>query len=124
MQPEVPGVLGGAEGGWEGSGCPPALTLFPAFTGTDEKLLAHITEEGKTLMAAADSVITKVAWDLLSGAVLVGQLELVLNHQGQFLDIWELSESSAEGGGRGAEVPVGPLRVGFVLSAWGASSCH
>lgn len=50
-------------------------------------------------MAAADSVITKVACDLLNGTVLVGQLELIWRHRGQFLDIWELSEFRAEGGG-------------------------
>ncbi|KAF6091974.1 hypothetical protein HJG60_000149 [Phyllostomus discolor] len=62
--------------------------------GTDEKLLAHFTEEGRTLMVAADSVITKVASDLLSGEVLVGQLELIWSHRGQFLDIWELKRKS------------------------------
>ncbi|XP_071075531.1 E3 ubiquitin-protein ligase RNF213 isoform X3 [Desmodus rotundus] len=62
--------------------------------GTDEKLLEHFTEEGKNLMAAADSVITKVACDLLNGTVLVGQLELIWRHRGQFLDIWELKRKS------------------------------
>ncbi|XP_053516781.1 E3 ubiquitin-protein ligase RNF213 [Artibeus jamaicensis] len=62
--------------------------------GSDEKLLKHFTEEGKTLMAAADSIITEVARDLLSGTVLVGQLELIWSHRSQFLDIWELKRKS------------------------------
>ncbi|KAM5307769.1 E3 ubiquitin-protein ligase RNF213 isoform 2-T2 [Glossophaga mutica] len=62
--------------------------------GTDEKLLRHFTEEGRNLMATADSITTKVACDLLSGTVLVGQLELIWNHRVQFLDIWELKRKS------------------------------
>ncbi|XP_075850113.1 E3 ubiquitin-protein ligase RNF213 isoform X2 [Microcebus murinus] len=60
--------------------------------GTDEKILANITDEGKKLMATADSVLTKVAGDLLNGTVLVGQLELIMKHKNQFLDIWQLKE--------------------------------
>ncbi|XP_036924176.1 E3 ubiquitin-protein ligase RNF213 isoform X2 [Sturnira hondurensis] len=62
--------------------------------GTDEKLLTYVTEEGRTLMATADSIITEVARALLSGTVLVGQLELIWSHQSQFLDIWELKRKS------------------------------
>lgn len=51
-----------------------------------------MTEDGKELMATADSVFTKVTGDLLNGTILVGQLELIRNHVGQFLDIWELTE--------------------------------
>lgn len=47
-------------------------------------------------MATADSVFTKVTGDLLNGTILVGQLELIRNHVGQFLDIWELSEYPVE----------------------------
>lgn len=53
-------------------------------------------------MATADSVFTKVAADLLSGALPVGQLELIRSHGARFLDIWELSECgppAAEGDG-------------------------
>lgn len=49
-------------------------------------------------MATADSVFTKVAEDLLSGAVLVGQLELIWKHRARFLDIWELSEGRGHRG--------------------------
>lgn len=72
---------------------PAVLTPFPSTCSeTDEKLLANMTEDGKKLLAVADSVFTKVTGDLLTGAVLVGQLELVTKHSSQFLDIWQLSE--------------------------------
>ncbi|XP_066090745.1 E3 ubiquitin-protein ligase RNF213 [Saccopteryx bilineata] len=67
--------------------------LFKLY-GTDEKILAHITEDGKKLMATADSVFTKVMADLRSGMVLVGQLELISRHTSQFLDLWELKKKS------------------------------
>ncbi|XP_045425587.1 E3 ubiquitin-protein ligase RNF213 isoform X3 [Lemur catta] len=62
--------------------------------GTDQKILANITEDGKKLMGFADSVITEVAGDLLNGTVFVGQLELIMKHENQFLDIWQLREKS------------------------------
>ncbi|XP_055097754.1 E3 ubiquitin-protein ligase RNF213 isoform X3 [Symphalangus syndactylus] len=60
--------------------------------GTDEEILANITEDGKKLMAAADSVFMKVVGDLLNGTILVGQLELIIKHRNQFLDIWQLKD--------------------------------
>ncbi|XP_006105644.1 E3 ubiquitin-protein ligase RNF213 [Myotis lucifugus] len=72
---------------------PDVKHLFKLYR-TDEKILAHITEDGKKLMATADSVFTKVAEALLSRTVLVEQLQLIRNHMTQFLDIWELSEKS------------------------------
>ncbi|XP_010616884.1 E3 ubiquitin-protein ligase RNF213 isoform X1 [Fukomys damarensis] len=63
--------------------------LFKLY-GTNEKILANITEEGQKLMAVAYSVFTKVASDLQDGTILVGQLQLILQHKSQFLNIWEL----------------------------------
>ncbi|XP_039082113.1 E3 ubiquitin-protein ligase RNF213 isoform X2 [Hyaena hyaena] len=68
---------------------PDVKHLFKLYE-TDEKLLANMTEDGKKLLAVADSVFTKVTGDLLTGAVLVGQLELITKHSSQFLDIWQL----------------------------------
>uniref|UniRef100_A0A8C9CZX4 E3 ubiquitin-protein ligase RNF213 n=1 Tax=Phocoena sinus TaxID=42100 RepID=A0A8C9CZX4_PHOSS len=65
--------------------------LFKLY-GINEKILENITDEGKKLMATADSVFTKVTNDLISGAILVGQLELIIKHTNQFLDIWQLSK--------------------------------
>uniref|UniRef100_A0A8C9LXS5 E3 ubiquitin-protein ligase RNF213 n=1 Tax=Piliocolobus tephrosceles TaxID=591936 RepID=A0A8C9LXS5_9PRIM len=62
--------------------------------GTNEEILANITKEGKKLMGAADSVFTKIAGDLQNGTILVGQLELIIKHKNQFLDIWHLKEKS------------------------------
>ncbi|XP_047563764.1 E3 ubiquitin-protein ligase RNF213 isoform X1 [Lutra lutra] len=58
--------------------------------GTDEKILASVTEDGKRLLAIADSVFTKVSEDLLNGTILIGHLELITEHSDQFLDIWEI----------------------------------
>ncbi|XFF88667.1 hypothetical protein AB1E18_014886 [Capra hircus] len=62
--------------------------------GTNEKILANITKEGKKLMATADSVFTKVTSDLINGTILVGQLELIVKHMNQFLDLWHLKNKS------------------------------
>lgn len=75
---------------WEGSGVPTVLTLFLTWSGTNEEILANITKEGKKLMATADSVLTKVTNDLINGTILVGHLELILEHMDRFLDIWQL----------------------------------
>ncbi|XP_012308178.2 E3 ubiquitin-protein ligase RNF213 isoform X2 [Aotus nancymaae] len=62
--------------------------------GTDEKIIANITDEGKKLMATADCAVMKVAGELLNGTILVGRLELIMKHKDQFLDIWQLKEKS------------------------------
>ncbi|XP_014389422.1 PREDICTED: E3 ubiquitin-protein ligase RNF213-like, partial [Myotis brandtii] len=72
---------------------PDVKHLFKLYR-TDKKILAHITEDGKKLMAMADSVFTKVAEALLSRTVLVEQLQLIRNHMTQFLHIWELKRKS------------------------------
>ncbi|XP_076964711.1 E3 ubiquitin-protein ligase RNF213-like [Callospermophilus lateralis] len=68
---------------------PDVKQLFKLY-GTDEKLLANITEDAKRLMAAASSVFTEVAGDVLNGSILVRRLELILKHKSQFLDLWQL----------------------------------
>ncbi|XP_062071742.1 E3 ubiquitin-protein ligase RNF213 isoform X3 [Lepus europaeus] len=73
---------------------PDVKHLFKLY-GTDEKILANITEEGKKLMAAADSVLTTAAAELVSGSILVGHLELILRHRAQFLDVWRLQRKAS-----------------------------
>uniref|UniRef100_A0A4X1UID3 E3 ubiquitin-protein ligase RNF213 n=1 Tax=Sus scrofa TaxID=9823 RepID=A0A4X1UID3_PIG len=63
--------------------------------GTNEKILAHITEEGKKLMGIADSVFAGVTRDLINGTILVGHLELIVKHVDQFLSIWQLRKYQA-----------------------------
>ncbi|XP_023412590.2 E3 ubiquitin-protein ligase RNF213 isoform X4 [Loxodonta africana] len=72
---------------------PDIKQLFKLY-GTDEKMLVNITEDGKKLMGTADSVFTKVVADLLSGTVLVRQLELIEKHKTQFLNIWEIKNET------------------------------
>uniref|UniRef100_A0A8C6FXL0 E3 ubiquitin-protein ligase RNF213 n=1 Tax=Moschus moschiferus TaxID=68415 RepID=A0A8C6FXL0_MOSMO len=69
--------------------------LFKLY-GTNKKILANITKEGKKLMATADSVFTEVTNDLINGTILVGHLELILEHMDRFLDIWQLSKYHVE----------------------------
>ncbi|XP_029401804.1 E3 ubiquitin-protein ligase RNF213 isoform X4 [Mus pahari] len=59
--------------------------------GTNEKIIDSITEEGRQLMATAESVFQKVAGELENGTIVLGQLELILEYQSQFLDIWNLN---------------------------------
>uniref|UniRef100_A0A673VKG4 E3 ubiquitin-protein ligase RNF213 n=1 Tax=Suricata suricatta TaxID=37032 RepID=A0A673VKG4_SURSU len=68
---------------------PDVKHLFKLYE-TDEKVLANMTEDSKKLLAVADSVFTKVTEDLLTGTILVRQLELIVKHTSQFLDIWLL----------------------------------
>ncbi|XP_047614339.1 E3 ubiquitin-protein ligase RNF213 isoform X4 [Phacochoerus africanus] len=63
--------------------------------GTNEKILAHITEEGKKLMGIADSVFAGVTGDLINGTILVGHLELIVKHVDQFLSIWQLKSEKS-----------------------------
>jgi len=58
--------------------------------GTDETILASVTEDSKRLLAIADSVFTKVSGDLLNATILVGQLELITKYTDRFLDIWQI----------------------------------
>nr|XP_034361931.1 E3 ubiquitin-protein ligase RNF213 [Arvicanthis niloticus] len=59
--------------------------------GTNKNIIDNITEEGRQLMATAESVFQKVAGELENGTIVVGQLELILEYKGQFLDIWNLN---------------------------------
>ena len=81
---------------WEGSGVPTVLTLFFTWSGTNKEILANITKEGKKLMATAGSVFTEVTNDLINGTILVGHLELILQHMDRFLDIWQSSKYHVE----------------------------
>uniref|UniRef100_A0A8C3WRW7 E3 ubiquitin-protein ligase RNF213 n=1 Tax=Catagonus wagneri TaxID=51154 RepID=A0A8C3WRW7_9CETA len=69
----------------------PVLTLY----GTNEEILAHITEEGKMLMGVADSVFSSVTRDLINGTVLVGHLELINTRVDQFFNIWWLKSKKS-----------------------------
>ncbi|KAM6164698.1 E3 ubiquitin-protein ligase RNF213 [Rhynchocyon petersi] len=78
---------------------PDIKQLFKMY-GTDKRMLANITEDGKKLMGVADSVFSNVIGDLLNGTLLVRQMELIMKHKTQFLDLWQIkreSSSSQEG---------------------------
>ena len=47
-------------------------------------------------MATAESVFQKAAEELEDGTIVIGQLELILEHKRQFADIWNLSKYEAE----------------------------
>lgn len=65
-------------------------------SGSNEKILDNITGEGRQLMATAESVFQKAAEELEDGTIVIGQLELILEHKRQFVDIWNLSKYEAE----------------------------
>ncbi|XP_048222860.1 E3 ubiquitin-protein ligase RNF213 [Perognathus longimembris pacificus] len=68
---------------------PDVKRLFDLY-GTNEKILAHTTEEGRRLMNAAESVFRAVVRGLQDGTVVVQQLELVLKHKQEFLHLCDL----------------------------------
>ncbi|XP_006886389.1 PREDICTED: E3 ubiquitin-protein ligase RNF213 [Elephantulus edwardii] len=72
---------------------PDVKELFKLY-GMDEKMLANITEDSRQLLDTANSVWTEVVGDLLQGRLTVGQMELILKHKNQFLDIWQIREKS------------------------------
>ncbi|CAO2646302.1 E3 ubiquitin-protein ligase RNF213 [Lemmus lemmus] len=59
--------------------------------GSNENILDNITGEGRQLMATAESVFQKAAKELEYGAIMIRQLELILEHKSQFVNIWKLS---------------------------------
>lgn len=63
-------------------GCLLFLTLFLAVK--DGSISKYYYQEGKKLMATADSVFTEVTNDLISGTIVVGHLGLILEHMDQF----------------------------------------
>lgn len=65
-------------------------------TGTNTKLLQALTEEARSVMAAADSVFMSVTDDILKGRIRVKHLEEIFQHEKQFICIWEISKSHSE----------------------------
>uniref|UniRef100_A0A8B9Q3T4 RING-type E3 ubiquitin transferase n=1 Tax=Apteryx owenii TaxID=8824 RepID=A0A8B9Q3T4_APTOW len=72
----------------------PDIKHIFSFHGTNTKLLEQLTDEAKNVMAIADSVFMSVANDIQEGCILVKHLEEVLQHEKQFILIWELSKST------------------------------
>ena len=70
--------------------------VLSLWSGSNEKILENITGEGRELMATAESVFQKAAEELEDGTIVIGQLELILKHKRQFVDIWNLSKYEAE----------------------------
>ena len=70
--------------------------VLSLWSGSNEKILDNITGEGRELMATAESVFQKAAEELEDGTIVIGQLELILEHKRQFADIWNLSKYEAE----------------------------
>ncbi|XP_062447391.1 E3 ubiquitin-protein ligase RNF213 isoform X2 [Rhea pennata] len=68
----------------------PDIKHIFSFNGTNTKLLEQLADEAKNVMAIADSVFMSVANDIQEGCILVKHLEEVLQHEKQFILIWEL----------------------------------
>ncbi|KGL94781.1 E3 ubiquitin-protein ligase RNF213, partial [Charadrius vociferus] len=72
----------------------PDIKHIFSFNGTNTDLLEKLTDEAKNVMATADSVFTSVTADIWKGCILVKHLEEVLQHEKQFICIWEINEFS------------------------------
>ncbi|XP_050764641.1 E3 ubiquitin-protein ligase RNF213 [Gymnogyps californianus] len=68
----------------------PDIKQIFSFNGTNTKLLEKLTDEAKNVMAIADSVFTSVTDDIQKGCILVKHLEEILQHEKQFICIWEI----------------------------------
>uniref|UniRef100_A0A8B9ZNF4 RING-type E3 ubiquitin transferase n=1 Tax=Anas zonorhyncha TaxID=75864 RepID=A0A8B9ZNF4_9AVES len=60
------------------------------------KLLEQLTDEAKNIMATADSLFMSVTDGIQQGSILVKHLEEILQHEKQFICIWEQSKSLRE----------------------------
>uniref|UniRef100_A0A8D0H9P7 Ring finger protein 213 n=1 Tax=Sphenodon punctatus TaxID=8508 RepID=A0A8D0H9P7_SPHPU len=56
------------------------------------RIVDQLTDEAKDLMATVDSVFLHVAENLMSGSIPVKHLELIIQHQKQFMSVCELSK--------------------------------
>uniref|UniRef100_A0A669PUC8 RING-type E3 ubiquitin transferase n=2 Tax=Phasianus colchicus TaxID=9054 RepID=A0A669PUC8_PHACC len=61
-----------------------------SFNGTNTKLQEQLTNEARIVMAKADSVFASVTNELQEGSILIKHLEEILQHENQFIFIWEL----------------------------------
>ncbi|XP_064378919.1 E3 ubiquitin-protein ligase RNF213 isoform X2 [Dromaius novaehollandiae] len=68
----------------------PDIKHIFSFNGMNTKLLEQLADEAKSVMAVADSVFMSVTNDIQEGCILVKHLEEVLQHEKQFILIWEL----------------------------------
>ncbi|KAK2528363.1 Rnf213 [Columba guinea] len=68
----------------------PDIKHIFSFNGTNTKLLQALTEEARSVMAAADSVFMSVTNDILKGWIRVKHLEEIFQHEKQFICIWEI----------------------------------
>uniref|UniRef100_A0A8C3GM39 RING-type E3 ubiquitin transferase n=1 Tax=Cairina moschata TaxID=8855 RepID=A0A8C3GM39_CAIMO len=63
------------------------------FSGRNTKLLEQLTDEAKNIMATADSLFMSVTDGIQQGSILVKHLEEILQHEKQFICIWELKHN-------------------------------
>ncbi|XP_061232976.1 E3 ubiquitin-protein ligase RNF213 isoform X3 [Neopsephotus bourkii] len=68
----------------------PDIKRVFSFSGTNTKVLEKLTDEAKNVMVTADSVFVNVTNDLQSGRILVKHLEEILQHEQQFISIYEI----------------------------------
>ncbi|KFP69206.1 E3 ubiquitin-protein ligase RNF213, partial [Acanthisitta chloris] len=67
----------------------PDIKHIFSFSGKNRNLLEKLTEEAKSVMATADSVLMSITDDIQNGCVRVKHLEEVFQHEMQFICIWE-----------------------------------
>lgn len=99
----------------------PPLALFTYADTRD--ILENLDDEGRRLMAVADSVFTKVLGDLCSGAITVAQLELILQHEAQFLDLWKIRTHQFVNGLLGARADFWDIEMGVGTTGHHLGTC-
>ncbi|KAM6403591.1 E3 ubiquitin-protein ligase RNF213-like [Rhynochetos jubatus] len=68
----------------------PDIKQIFSFSGTDAMLLEKLTDEAKNIMATADSVFMSIIDNIQKGCILVKHLEEIVQHEKQFICIWEI----------------------------------
>ncbi|XP_068511209.1 E3 ubiquitin-protein ligase RNF213 [Anas acuta] len=71
-----------------------------SFSGRNTKLLEQLTDEAKNIMATADSLFMSVTDGIQQGSILVKHLEEILQHEKQFICIWEQKHSQLPQGNK------------------------
>ncbi|XP_066836382.1 E3 ubiquitin-protein ligase RNF213 isoform X3 [Anser cygnoides] len=76
----------------------PGIKHIFRFSGRNTKLLGQLTDEAKNVMATADSLFMSVTDGIQEGSILVKHLEEILQHEKQFICIWELKHNQLSHG--------------------------
>ncbi|XP_071430029.1 E3 ubiquitin-protein ligase RNF213 isoform X2 [Pithys albifrons albifrons] len=75
----------------------PDIKQIFSFNGRNRNLIGNLTDEAKNVIDTADSVFESVIDAIEKGSILVKHLEEVLQHEKQFICIWETKHQQLPG---------------------------